>query len=420
MKKVFQNLPVILLISAIALSPSFSAGEIARGRVIEIRVEDILIIILGLVWIANFFISGRGKIEKPPLLLPILAWLGIGFISVLTNLIFGNLEVSRGFFYFLKEIEYFFIYFYLFYHIRSFDSAKFIIKFWIFLGALNVAYVIYQIATGSLRGEQGPAAISEWGVFPTGGFFLLLFIFFFNIFLYYFLNLNISNIKKGILAVMTISPVIGVFGTASRTNFFALIVSIFLTLLFLFAIKKRFKLIFVSISILILIASIFIFASKELHLDRVTRITTLTEFIHTYETGRVIFTMDVIEEALRGGSRTLLLPFIGYGKGYVGEAHSQYARNFVETGIVGSIIFLILIFAIIKKAWLGFLRSQDAFSTGIASGLLVATLTMLFMSLAVEVFLSVKPSEVYWSFAAITMAVLTLQKSNNAISTPSK
>jgi len=54
-----EYLPLILLAAAIGLSPSFSAGEIIGGRIIEIRVEDILIVILGLVWLANFLVSGR-------------------------------------------------------------------------------------------------------------------------------------------------------------------------------------------------------------------------------------------------------------------------------------------------------------------------------------------------------------------------
>jgi len=59
MKKIFQNFPLVILAAAIGLSPSFSAGEIIGGRIIEIRVEDILIVILGLVWLANFLVSGR-------------------------------------------------------------------------------------------------------------------------------------------------------------------------------------------------------------------------------------------------------------------------------------------------------------------------------------------------------------------------
>ena len=107
----FKILPLILLAAAIALSPSFSAGNLPNGKVIEIRLEDVLILVFGLVWLADFLVSGRRKIEKPPLLLPILAWLGIGFISVLTNWIFGNLAIVRSFFYFLKEVEFFVFYF---------------------------------------------------------------------------------------------------------------------------------------------------------------------------------------------------------------------------------------------------------------------------------------------------------------------
>ncbi|GAG47290.1 unnamed protein product, partial [marine sediment metagenome] len=193
-KKWFKILPLILLTSAIALSPSFSAGEIAGRRVIEIRIEDILIVILGLAWIANFLILKKRKLQKPPLLFPILAWLGIGFFSVLTNWIFMNIGFSRGFFYFLKEIEFFFLYFYLFYHIKNLDTAKFIVKLWVFLGVVNVGWVIYQLATGLELGgyDYGPGALSEQGSYPSGGFFLILFIFLFNVSLYYFLNLNIS------------------------------------------------------------------------------------------------------------------------------------------------------------------------------------------------------------------------------------
>lgn len=56
-KNCYKNLPLILLTTAIALSPSFSAGMIEGGRVIEIRIEDILIVVLELIWIANFSIS---------------------------------------------------------------------------------------------------------------------------------------------------------------------------------------------------------------------------------------------------------------------------------------------------------------------------------------------------------------------------
>ena len=417
--KIFKKeyLPVILLAAAIALSPSFSAGQITGGRVIEIRVEDILIVILGLVWMTNFLISGRKKIEKPPLLLPILAWLGVGFFSVLTNWILGNIGFSRGFFYFLKEVQFFFLYFYLFYHIRSLDSAKFIIKFWIFLGFINVGWVVYQIiASSEARYYYGPTAIAEPAAsFPSGGFFVLLFIFLFNILLYYFLNLKISIFKKAILIVATISPIIGIIGSGSRTGFLSFIFAILLSLFFFFLKKRNLKTflsgVLISTIILILIFSFLslVFEDSPRVSKRIGSVLEPASLFSTYLEGRIETTIGfLLGEALRGPSH---LPFFGLGKGYlIGEAHNQYLRNFIETGVIGSIIFLILIFAIIKRAWQGFSKGKDQLSIGLSVGLLVATLTMLFISLATEVFTVVKPSEVYWFFAAITMAVFSINK----------
>jgi len=433
MKQIIQNFPVVLLISAIALSPSFSAGTFAGGKIIELRIEDFLIVILGLIWIANFLISRKEKIEKPPLLFPILIWLSIAFISVLTNLIFSNLLLDRSFFYFFKYVEIFIFYFYIFYHIKSIDSAKFLIKLWIFLGALNVIFVVYQImfrASGAqgflatiydgfitkigLRaGEYGAGAIGEWGVFPSGAFFLIIFVFLLNIFLYYFLNQNISIFKKGMLGILMISPALGVFGSASKTNFLALIFTFFLTIFFLFLKKKNFRLIFGTILIFIFLTTLFVFSLQAPVVERLIPNLSLEYTIGNYKAGRLDFILPPLKESLEHP----FLPFLGFGVGYVTEAHNQYVRNFIETGIIGSFAFIFLIWVILRKSFQVYSKSQDSFSVGLAAGLLVATFSMLFFSLATDPFIVVKPASVFWSFAALAMAVFTLQKSNHGTST---
>ncbi len=348
-KNRFKNLSLIFLVGAIALSPSFSFGTLSNERIIEIRIEDFLILALGVLWIVNFLVSGRSKLEKPPLFFPILAWLGIGFFSVLTNWIFGNLEISLGFFYLLKEIEFFFIYLYVFYHIKNLDSAKLIIKLWIFLGTVNIGYVIYQIYTVNRGGTYGPSAIGESGSFPTGAFFLLLFIFLFNIFLYYFLNLNISKFKKWILGVLIVGLVVGLIGTASKTNIVAMIFALLLTLPLLFLRKANLKVILIFIPIMIFLVSMFSFIIKNVpDAKRIIPIFSAETLWENYKEARLY---DVIEPMLEKSfeSSAAYLPVFGLGKGYVGEAHNQYLRNFIEVGITGSLIFFILIFAIIKK-----------------------------------------------------------------------
>ncbi|MCK5044584.1 hypothetical protein KAR26_02555 [Candidatus Parcubacteria bacterium] len=416
MKKAwFENLPLILLAGAIALSPSFLVGKVeGLDKIIEIRIEDILIAILGLVWIANFLISGRKSIKKPPLFLPMLAWLSIGFIGLLTNWIFENVTLSRGFFYFLKDVEFFFLYFYLFYHIKSIDSVKSIVKFWIILGLANVGYVIYQIITGVQPGEYGTAAICEWGVFPTGAFFILLFIFLVNISLYYFFPF--SPFKKAIVMIITMSLIIGVIGAASKTVFLGLIIAISLTLFLWFFKEKKLKNILPLILILIFISGIFVFTFKGVPVaHRIAFIFESDNLLLNYQAGRLDTAIKPqLEEALKA---PLFLPF-GFGKGAIlalEESHNQYLRNLVENGIVGSVIFFFLIFAIIKKSFQGFLKSKDGLTVGLSAGLFIATLIMLFFSFATEPFMVVKPSEVYWFFTALTMAVLTLKQERNVI-----
>jgi len=403
-----ENFPLILLSGAIALSPSFSKGEIAGGRVIEIRIEDILLVILGLVWFADFLIAGRKKIVKPPLLLPVSIWLGIGLISVLINLIFMNIELSRGFFYFLKEVEFFFLYFYLFYHIKNISSSKCIIKFWIFLGLINVFWVIYKMSKGlrTLQ-EYGAGAIGEASVFPSGGFFLILFIFLFNILLFYYLNFRISNLKKMILTIMVISPSLGVFSSISRTCFLGIIFSLILTFLFYSLKKGIIKVFFIGILVLIFVGTIFFFVLQKFPVEK--RVFAIDYAFSSLRDVRFNIWRSQISEAFEHSS--ILNIFLGCGKSIrltYEESHSQYVRNFIETGIIGSLAFFFLIFSIIRKGLKEFLSNKDPFLTGLSSGVLVSTFTMLFISIPAEAFIVVKINEVYWFFVALTMATSKL------------
>lgn len=410
-KEAIKILSLIFLAAAIAFSPSFPAGILSNGKIIEIRIEDILIFILGFSLLIGFLASGKTVVEKPPLFIPILIWLGIGLLSVLTNWAFANLSLDRGFFYFLKECQFFVFYFYVFWCIKKTDTVKLLVNFWLFFAFVNVLYVFYQMISGLQRGEYGTAAIGEWGVFPTGAFFLLLFIFLFNIFLYYFLQLNISIIKKIGLGILTLSPVLGVFGSASKTNFAALLFAFFLTFSFLFLRKINLKAVLVFVLFIVLTIPIFSFALKNVHdvirVKEIIPVFSLKPLWESYLNSRFNDTIKPLFQASLEFSAHL--PFLGMGKGYVGEAHNQYLRNFIEVGFISSLMFFVLIFAIIGKSWRGFSKSRDGLAIGLSAGLLTATLALLFISFATEPFIVVKSSSVYWFFAGLTMAVLKLK-----------
>lgn len=411
---IYKEVPwaVLLLTIAIALSPSFAVGQIDGGRIIEIRAQDILLVILGLLWIADFLISKRKKIEKPPLFLPILAWLGIGLFSLLINWILMNIALSRGFFYFLKEVQFFFLYFYIFYHLKNLKSTEFIIKTWIFLGSINILWILYQMISGRRFGDYGPGAIGEIGVYPSGGFFLILFIFLFNILLYHFVNLKISHFKKTLLIIVGICPALGVFASASKTNFVGITFAVILTLFLFFLKKKSRKTLMISILSLIFISALFVIAFKNV--PDANRLLQSFDFSYGITTGRGEKIWKYrIDETIKSPTAFLF----GFGKSvFLGgdESHSQYVRNFSETGIVGSVIFLILIYAILKKTWKGFAYGKKDLPIGLSAGAIIATCIMLVISLSGEAFIVVKISEIYWFFIALTMISLKIyDKSQN-------
>jgi len=406
MKKNFHILFLVFLSSAIALSPSFVVGKISGEREIEIRLEDILIVFLGFFWIAEFLIFKIKRIKKPPLLLPILAWLGIGLLSVLTNWVFFAFSLSRGFFYFLKEIEFFFLYFYFFYHLKKINDVKFLLNIWIVLAVINAGYIFYQIILKTGLGEYGAGAIGEWGAFPSGSFFLLLFIFLVNIFAYYYLSLDTSFFKKAVLGVFVFLPAVGVFSSASKTSFLALIFSFSLFIILLLIKKRSFKLLFLCVlTVLLLIFLLNLVLNNIVRTGRLTDVFSFGGIFESFYRGRILILNPFLQEIYDNPWYYYL---IGQGKGFLHEAHNQFLRNFIEVGLIGEFIFIFLILQIITISGWSFLKSREPLKIGLSSGVLLATLTMLFFSFATEPFIVVKLSEVYWVFVAIAMAGLSL------------
>lgn len=410
-KKIFKHLGVVLLAGAVGLTyVSFTAGK-AGTKAIEIKVEDILLLVLGLIWIANILLAGQRSFKKPPLLFPILAWVGIGLFTVLANWIFMNIGLGKSFFFFLKEIEFFFLYFYLFYHIRSVDSVKFIIKVWIFLGLVNIAWVIYQIVNNITKySYYGPGAIGEGkGPLTSGGFFLLLFLFFFNLLIFHYYKLNISKLKKAVITVFAVSPVLGIFTSGSRTALAGLFFSlIFIGLFYLIKHKKKLKaFLIIILMLIILITSLSFIFDNVRGAKRGMNFYKKIAWELSQDSDVTRFNIWKINTA--EFLKQPLFMFFGMGKSVIltyGDSHNQYVRNFIETGIVGFLIFFFLIFIILKKSLQAFLHEKDSFIVGLCAGHFIATLTMLVISLVADAFMLVKLAETYWFFTALTMVTL--------------
>jgi len=412
-KEWFTVLPIVLLILAIGFSPIFSIGPVPGGKILEFRIGDILLVVLGLVWFGSFIIGKRKSIEWPPLLLPIAAWLGIGLLSTVTNAIFGSIDLQRSLFHVLKEAQFFFIYFYIFYHIRTRGTIQWVLKLWIAIAVVHIAWIIFQIAFGLKLTYYYSYTIfiSPSDPFISGGFLLLIFAFFLNVYLYQYSTVIISPLRKGVLFLFITLPVLGLWTSGSRVVLIGLIAVLFFTFL-LYSLKKNFFMHFLQRAFVLSLLTVgfltwqfsidgspFQIVSSDSH-----RIFNLERMIHdTRLTNWKLQTIELTKQPF-----SLIL---GHGKavkiGGVGSGN-YYLESLVGTGFVGISLFFILIASIIRIAWQGFSNKGDSLIIGLCGGLLAATLAILILAVPAGAFRIAAIPEVYWFLLALTFAALRI------------
>jgi O-antigen ligase len=286
----------------------------------------------------------------------------------------------------------------VFYQVKNIESVKATIRFWLFLSIFCSAWIVFQLINPLYSGgTYGPSLFWERGPLPSGGFFLILFSTLFNVFIYNYLSSNISRAKKTIIGAIILFLATGVISSGSRTAIFGLFLATVLSL-FLYQIRRRTTKVFlISFFIPLIILTIFFIVSEEVPYGRI--------LIHPVSAigPRIAIWQAQISLFLKNPFDI----FFGLGKSVLlatEESHGQYVRNFIETGIVGSLAFFFLIFSIIRRAWRELLLGGSLIKTGLSAGLLVNTFVMLFISIVAEGFLVVKPNEVYWFFVGLAMA----------------
>ncbi|TSC75487.1 MAG: hypothetical protein G01um101430_329 [Parcubacteria group bacterium Gr01-1014_30] len=433
LKKIISPTALLIILAlSIGLTPSIPVGTLeGLERTIDIRGEDIWILVLFFFWLSVFLKSRQEQIEKPPLFLPILFWLGAGLVSLLINLFLGNINVPRGVFYFAKELQFFFVYFFTFFHVRSLTTTNKLFRIWLFVALLNIVWVFWQIFFIGRRGEYGTAALNEWGVFPTGAFFLILFIFIFNWWLHVYWKAGFPFKKKYLYLGAILIIIVGILGALSKTVFIAFWVALLISMILYVLKTKTLKdawasfLLFLTVGLFTFAAYLSVILPNLPAAERLMKIFSSSDLAGDVQRTRFDVSALQLQEALErpleilgpkesiGPLANFLLEVskyaFGRGKGAIllgPESHNHYLRNFIETGIMGSLLFLTLMVAVLYFAWKGFKDAKNAVSVGLAAGLLVATLTVLFMSIVVDAFIVVKPNMTYWFFAGLTMATL--------------
>src|SRR5213593_4778769 len=166
---------IALVLLSMMLSPEFSlggAGQLAEKREVVIRSEDLLLMLIAFGWLAKTAVNKElGLILRTALNRPILAYVVTTTLATLIGFATGTVRTAAGFFYVLKYVEYFFVFFMVVNNVRDREQAWRLVT----VAFVTVAFVslvgIAQIPSGErvsapFEGETGePNTLGGYLVF---------------------------------------------------------------------------------------------------------------------------------------------------------------------------------------------------------------------------------------------------------------
>ena len=113
-----------------------------------------------------------------------------------------------------------------------------------------------------------------------------------------------------------------------------------------------------------------------------------------------------------------LYPLFGYGITGYKFVDAQYPRVLVETGLIGFMTFIYLLYSILKLAIKNIRSVKRNYFKGLGIGFLAGYISLLFHSLAANTFIIVRIMEPFWFFVGI-IAVLPALEQQSLTQSPS-
>ena len=395
-----------LLIFSMLLSPEIGMGGLGGGggttasRGLTIRTEDLLLLLLGFAWLVRMAVHKElGLVRQTPLNHPIGYYIAINIFSTGVGMITGYVSGKAGFFFVLKYIEYFVLYFIVANNIQSRAQIK---RFTIAL--LLTALIVSLVAMAQIpTGERVSAPFEgERGEPNTLGGYLL-----FMIAMAVGLILQLKKKRdKWLLGLLTVVMFIPFLATLSRGSYLGLP----FVYLVLVALNERHR--GVMILILIVVAVLGAVLMPRMVIDRITYTFTQQSHLTQVAVGGVKLDtstsarIESWENALRD---VMDSPVWGFGVTGYGFLDAQYPRILVETGLVGLLLFGLLILALFREAIGLFQRARDVLYRGLAMGLLAGLVGLLVHGVGSNTFIIVRIMEPFWLVVGMAVSAGKLE-----------
>lgn len=388
-----------ILIFSMLLGPEIIVGKLGGGatlgREVTLRLDDFLLVIIGFSWFIRSAIHKElGLFLKTPLNVPILLYTLSCVISTGWGMTTGQVKFLGGFFFVLKYIEYFIIYFMVVNHIQTLKQAKRFVFCALLTCFLVSLYGIYQIPIGERVSAPFEGEVGEPNTF--GGYLVFMLAISSGL----FLNEETGR-YKGMLGILILTSFIPLVYTLSRASYLAFIPMYFSLLIF--GEKRRLLLMVLSVAVVL----------SPLILPSVVKKRVLHTFTQPPEHGQVKIGGVRLDTSTSARIRAwtdsfkdfLKRPLLGYGVTGYHFMDAQFPRTLMETGLIGLVAFLNLLYSILRLAHHRLKESMEPYSKGLLVGYLSGFIALIFHSIGANTFTIVRIMGPFWLFTGI-MVVL--------------
>ena len=408
---VWPEAGLYVVIFSMLLSPEIIAGDIGGkatlGRGLTLRLEDFLLVFIGLSWFARTAVDKTlGLFQKTPLNQPIAAYIIVCVVATLWGKIAGHVEGFTGFFFVLKYFEYMIVFFMVVNYVRTPDQAKRLL-FCLFLTCFIVSiYGLIQIPGGGRVSAPFEGEIGEPNTF--GGYL----VFMGAVAVALMIHFKNMRVRLG-LALLLVVLFISLLYTKSRASYLAVIPA-YLALSLLS--RRRFYLI-AGLAILLALSPVL--------LPRVARERMAETFTQPEQEGQIVvgkLRLDTSASARITGYKGALSawrksPILGYGVTGHHFVDAQYPRILVETGIIGMLAFFWLIYTLFQVGLDTWRHEQEDLLHGLTVGLIAGLVGLLVHAIGANTFIIVRIMEPFWFLAGIVIALS--QMNDESIHAPS-
>ena len=394
------ELGLYLVIFSMLLSPEITTGSggLAEGRRVIVRTEDLVLLVVAFSWLAKTAVNKElGLTLKTPLNRPIMAYVAVTVIATLIGYATGTVKGPSAFFYVLKYVEYFVVYYMVANNLGDRFQAWRLVVAAFLTGAIVSVIGAAQIPSG--QRVSAPFEGAEGEPNTLGGYLLFLMALAGGI----ALETQRVRVRVTCLALLALMALPFAY-TLSRASFLA--VPFVLIALGFFSTHRR--TLVAALSLLLVASPLIGVTLPKPVVNRILYTFEPEAGSATVKLGKIAFDPSTsarlisMQQAFQAWMRR---PFLGYGVTGAGFMDAQYARTLVEVGVIGLAVFLWLVWSVLKGS-LGTLRTlRDPDERGLALGFLAGTVALLVHAIGANTFIIVRIMEPFWFFAAVIITL---------------